>query len=65
MEVEGYCHKCGKKFDAHWTNYPNQHEGLMNPYCLYCKSHDIHILTDESNDPPEDYEGTDEEDYDE
>lgn len=52
MEVFGSCRKCGKQFDAHWHNYPelSSTEAIMKPYCPYCKSLDIHVTTDESND---------------
>lgn len=52
MEVEGYCHKCGRAFDAHWNNYPDltPSEAIMHPYCLYCKSTDVHTITDEHGD---------------
>jgi len=52
MEVFGYCHSCGKQFDAHWHNYPDlsTSEAIMNPYCIYCKSSDVHTSTDESGD---------------
>lgn len=61
MEVLGFCHGCGKQFDAHWHNYPELTAAIMNPYCIYCKSLDVHILTDESNDPPDDFQEFDEE----
>lgn len=53
MEIIGFCHNCGKEFDAHWHNYPELSpiKAAMEPYCLHCKSLDVHTMTDESNDP--------------
>jgi len=48
MEVNGYCRKCQRSFDAHWHNYPKGYD--MRPYCLTCKGYDVTWSTDESND---------------
>jgi endogenous inhibitor of DNA gyrase (YacG/DUF329 family) len=56
MVIDGHCKQCNKDFNAHWTKYPTWKEGILNPYCPYCKSLDVNTWTDESNDPQENVE---------
>lgn len=52
MEIEGHCNACHRTFDAHWHQYPDltTQEAILDPYCTYCKSHDVFTTTDESGD---------------
>lgn len=57
MEIIGFCHYCGKNFDAHWSNYPKERRAacIKKPYCLNCGSHDTHHIIDEINIGPDDW----------
>lgn len=57
MLVEGYCTACRKEFDAHWDKVG------MFPKCPFCGSTRLIITTDESNDPPADFESPRGDDY--
>jgi Zn finger protein HypA/HybF involved in hydrogenase expression len=46
MEIEGCCHACGHKFNAHW--HTTRTVGRLFPLCPACKSSHVHILTDET-----------------
>jgi hypothetical protein len=47
MIIEGFCNDCSKWFNAHWSHYPDAIGGILNPYCLDCKGHNVFIRTDE------------------
>lgn len=45
MEIEGLCRDCQYGwFDAHWHKFPN------GVYCPGCKSKNVRIVTDETDD---------------
>jgi Zn finger protein HypA/HybF involved in hydrogenase expression len=52
MIVDGFCRKCQRTFDAHWSNYPDlsEQEAILRPYCPYCKCDDVYITTDDNFD---------------
>jgi len=50
MIVESTCRKCGTHFDGHWHNLPPDVPSWETVFCPKCKSKDIHVTTDESND---------------